>query len=53
MTNFYILKESTKTNFSKKRISISISTNFEEYNNEEEYIDYYDPSDYDTLADLM
>lgn len=53
MTNFYIFKESTKTIFSKKRVSIYISTNFDDHDNDEEYVDYYDPSDYDTLADLM
>jgi hypothetical protein len=56
MTNFYILKENSKSYFySKKKVSINISSSFEEYDNEDTYIliDYYDPFDYDCLADVM
>tara|TARA_Y100000389_G_scaffold196163_1_gene228654 strand:- start:293 stop:466 length:174 start_codon:yes stop_codon:yes gene_type:complete len=57
MTNFYILKENSNCYFySKKKISINIASSFEEFDDSEDtYIltDYYDPFDYDYLADVM
>lgn len=57
MTNFYISKKNSNCYFySKKQISISITSSFEEFNDDEDkdiLTDHYDPSDYDFLADVM
>tara|TARA_Y100000389_G_C17364598_1_gene465577 strand:+ start:104 stop:277 length:174 start_codon:yes stop_codon:yes gene_type:complete len=57
MTNFYILKENSNAYFySKKKIAIYIASSFEEFDDNEDIdklTDYYDPFDYDCLADVM